>query len=52
MKKLEETAALHKEIYESGKAFKGEESLYKSNPENSNVIYNKGLVKCMNYISL
>ena len=45
IEKLEEIAALHKEIYESGKAFSGEESLYKSNPENSNVIYNKGLVK-------
>lgn len=43
--KIEETVNLHKEIYESGKAFSGEEPLYNSDPKNSNVIYNKGLVK-------
>jgi ABC-2 type transport system permease protein len=43
--KTEEAVHLHKELYESGKAFSGEEPLYNSDPKNSNVIYNKGLVK-------
>ncbi len=34
-----------KNLYDSGKAFSGEEPLYTSNPNNLNVIYNKGLVK-------
>ena len=32
-------------MYKSEKAFSGEEPLYNSNPNNANVIYNKGLVK-------
>lgn len=36
---------LYKNMYESEKAFSGEESLYISKPTNTNVIYNKGLVK-------
>lgn len=36
---------LYKELYNSGKAFSSEEPLYTSNPNNSNSIYNKGLIK-------
>jgi ABC-2 type transport system permease protein len=43
--KMEEIILLYKELYESEKAFSGEESLYKSNTNNSNVIYNKGILK-------
>lgn len=43
--KMREMVNLHKDLYDSEKAFSGEESLYRSNPNNSNVIYNKGLVK-------
>lgn len=43
--KMKEMVNLHKDLYDSEKAFSGEEPLYRSNPNNSNVIYNKGLVK-------
>lgn len=43
--KMLEMVNLYKNMYESEKAFSGEESLYNSNPTNANVIYNKGLVK-------
>jgi hypothetical protein len=43
--KMLEMVSLYKGIYESEKAFSGEEPLYRSKPTNANVIYNKGLVK-------
>lgn len=43
--KMLEMVSLHQNLYDSEKAFSGEEPLYISNPNNSNVIYNKGLVK-------
>ncbi len=43
--KMQEMVELYKEMYESQKAFSGEEALYNSDPNNANVIYNKGLVK-------
>ncbi|WP_223266517.1 ABC transporter permease/M1 family aminopeptidase [Gelidibacter gilvus] len=43
--KMLEMVNLYKNMYESEKAFSGEEALYNSNPTNANVIYNKGLVK-------
>lgn len=43
--KMLEMVKLYKDMYESERAFSGEEALYNSNPNNTNVIYNKGLVK-------
>ncbi len=43
--KMLEMVNLYKNMYNSEKAFSGEEALYISNPTNANVIYNKGLVK-------
>lgn len=43
--KMKEMVNLHQNLYDSEKAFSGEEALYVSNPDNANVIYNKGLVK-------
>ncbi|WP_417359674.1 M1 family aminopeptidase [Galbibacter sp.] len=43
--KMLEMVKLYKNMYDSGKAFSGEEALYNSKPTNANVIYNKGLVK-------
>ena len=40
-----EMVSLHQDLYDSEKAYSGEESLITSNPGNINVIYNKGLVK-------
>ncbi len=43
--KMLEMVKLYKDMYDSEKAFSGEEPLYTSKPDNANVIYNKGLVK-------
>ncbi|WP_310555549.1 M1 family aminopeptidase [Flavobacterium sp.] len=43
--KMLEMVNLYQSMYDSEKAFSGEEPLYTSNPNNANVIYNKGLVK-------
>jgi ABC-type transport system involved in multi-copper enzyme maturation permease subunit len=43
--KMLEMVKLYKDMYESEKSFSGEEPLYNSNPNNTNVVYNKGLVK-------
>lgn len=43
--KMLEMVKLYKDMYDSEKAFSGEEALYNSKPTNANVIYNKGLVK-------
>lgn len=43
--KMLEMINLYKSMYNSEKALSGEEPLYNSNPDNANVIYNKGLVK-------
>ena len=43
--KMLDMVNLHKTLYDSEKAFSGEEPLYTSNPSNANMIYNKGLVK-------
>lgn len=43
--KMIEMVNLYKNMYESEKAFSGEEALFNSSPGNANVIYNKGLVK-------
>jgi ABC-2 type transport system permease protein len=43
--KMLEMVKLYQNMYDSEKAFSGEEPLYTSNPNNANVIYNKGLVK-------
>lgn len=43
--KMEEMVNLHQNLYDSEKAFSGEEALYVSNPDNANVLYNKGLIK-------
>ncbi len=43
--KMTEMVKLYQNMYDSEKAFSGEEALFKSNPSNGNVIYNKGLVK-------
>ncbi|MFH4965560.1 M1 family aminopeptidase [Gaetbulibacter sp. M235] len=45
IEKMLEMVRLHQNMYDSEKAFSGEEPLYKSNPNNTNTIYNKGLVK-------
>lgn len=39
-----EMVKLYQNMYDSEKAFSGEEALFNSNPGNANVIYNKGLV--------
>jgi ABC-2 type transport system permease protein len=44
-KRMEAMVNLHKELYESEKAFSGESPLYTSNAGNTNVLYNKGLFK-------
>ena len=36
---------LYRDMYDTEKAFSGEEPLYNSNPNNTNVVYNKGLLK-------
>lgn len=43
--KMLEMVNLYKNMYDSEKAFSGEEALFNSSPSNANVIYNKGLVK-------
>lgn len=43
--KMLEMVKLYRDMYDTEKAFSGEEPLYNSNPNNTNVIYNKGLVK-------
>lgn len=43
--KMVEMVKLYQNMYDSEKAFSGEEALFNSNPSNANVIYNKGLVK-------
>lgn len=43
--KMLEMVKLYQNMYDSEKAFSGEEPLLTSDPNNSNVIYNKGLVK-------
>lgn len=43
--KMLEMVEVYREMYESGKAFSGEEALYYADPDNANVIYNKGLMK-------
>ncbi len=43
--KMTEMVKLYQNMYDSEKAFSGEEALFKSSPSNGNVIYNKGLVK-------
>jgi ABC-2 type transport system permease protein len=43
--KMLEMVSLHQDLYNSEKAYSGEESLITSNPSNINVIYNKGLAK-------
>jgi aminopeptidase N len=42
--KMMEMVKLYQNMYDSEKAFSGEEALFNSNPGNANVIYNKGLV--------
>ena len=42
--KAKAIAELHQDLYDSEKAFSGEQALYNSSPENTNVIYNKGMV--------
>ena len=43
--KMLEMVEFYRDMYDSEKAFSGEEALYNSNPNNTNVVYNKGLVK-------
>lgn len=43
--KMIEMVNLYQNMYDSEKAFSGEESLFNSSPSNTNVIYNKGLAK-------
>lgn len=43
--KMLEMVKMYQTLYDSEKAFSGEEPLFTSNPENSNVVYNKGMVK-------
>ncbi|HOY12331.1 MAG TPA: M1 family aminopeptidase [Saprospiraceae bacterium] len=43
--KMLEMVEVYRDMYESSKAFSGEEALYSADPNNANVIYNKGLVK-------
>lgn len=43
--KMMEMVELHQNLYDGEKAFSGDEPLYTSNARNSNVIYNKGLVR-------
>src|SRR5690606_33013378 len=43
--KMLEMVKLYEDMYNSEKAFSGEEPLCTSKPDNANVIYNKGLVK-------
>ena len=43
--KMQDLVNLHRELYDSEKAFSGEAALYNADPNNANVIYNKGLVK-------
>ncbi|MFI2744086.1 M1 family aminopeptidase [Zhouia sp. PK063] len=42
--KMLDMVKFYKNMYNSEKAFSGEEALYNSDPNNANVIYNKGLV--------
>lgn len=43
--KMLEMVNLYRGMYDSEKSFSGEEPLYNSDPNNANIIYNKGLVK-------
>lgn len=43
--KMIEMVHLYQNMYDSEKAFSGEEALFNSSPGNANVIYNKGLAK-------